>query len=54
MDIQALIRDSLKQGLILNAVFFLLFGRRLQRLAAHLRMTGEGKRKQSPFVYNLR
>jgi hypothetical protein len=54
MDIRALIIDSLRNRLFLNVLFFLLFRKRLQILAARFENSSEGTRKRSPFIYNLR
>jgi hypothetical protein len=54
MNIRALIVDSLKQRLLLNVLFFCIFGRRLKRLARVMESTSQSASKRSPFVYNMR
>jgi hypothetical protein len=54
MNIRGLVWESLRQGLLLNVIFFVLSARRLKKVAAQFRDSGGGERKRSPFVYNLR
>lgn len=54
MNVRELMIDSLKQGLLLNVLFFLIFGKRLQHLATEAEKNTAYRRKRSPFVYDMR
>jgi len=54
VDIRSLVLESIARGLFLNAIFFLLFRKRMNILHEEALKSGGAERKRSPFVYNLR
>lgn len=54
MNIEALIRESIKDKCILSAIFFWVFKEKLIKISKRCETEKSVEQKKSPFVYNLR